>query len=141
MRFRYVLLAVIFVFLGCKKAEKKPEIKQNLIMAERTEMALLMNEMYAYNERIKQQIIDGALSESYSEKFDNIHSAVLTDASDRDLNFESFSKLFLDAQKLIFEAPQDELVMRYNNAINACISCHNVKCHGPIPRIKKLLID
>lgn len=141
MRFRYLLLAVFFVCLGCKKAEEKPEVKQDLIMAERSEMALLMNEMYDYNERIKQQIIDGTLSEGYSEKFDNIHSAVLTDDSDRDLNFEAFSKLFLEAQKKIFEAPQDELVLRYNNAINACISCHNVKCHGPIPRIKKLLID
>ena len=104
-------------------------------------MALLMNEMYAFNESIKQQIIDGTLSTSYPEKFDNIHSAVLTNPSARDLNFESFSKLFLEAQKDLFESPQEELITRYNKAINACISCHNVKCVGPIPRIKKLLIE
>ena len=76
----------------------------------------------------------------YPEKFDNIHSAVLTTPSDRDLNFESFSKLFLEAQKELFESPEEDLIIQYNKTINACISCHNVKCVGPIPRIKKLLI-
>jgi len=141
MRINYLLLVFTLVLIGCKKSQEELEEKQALIMAERSEMALLMNEMYAFNESIKQQIIDGALSTSYPEKFDNIHSAVLTNPSARDLNFESFSKLFLEAQKELFESPQEELITRYNKAINACISCHNVKCVGPIPRIKKLLIE
>ena len=140
MRINYLLLVFTLVLIGCKKSQEEPEEKQALIMAERSEMALLMNEMYAFNESMKQQIIDGTLSTSYPEKFDNIHSAVLTNPSARDLNFESFSKLFLEAQKELFESPQEELITRYNKAINACISCHNVKCVGPIPRIKKLLI-
>jgi len=141
MRINYLLLVFTLVLLGCKKSQEEPEEKQALIMAERSEMALLMNEMYAFNESIKQQIIDGTLSTSYPEKFDNIHSAVLTNPSARDFNFESFSTLFLEAQKELFESPQEELITRYNKAINACISCHNVKCAGPIPRIKKLLIE
>lgn len=140
MRINYLLLVFTLVLIGCKKSQEEPEEKQALIMAERSEMGVLMNEMYAFNESIKQQIIDGTLSTSYPEKFDNIHSAVLTNPSARDLNFESFSKLFLEAQKELFESPQEELITRYNKAINACISCHNVKCVGPIPRIKKLLI-
>ena len=140
MRFTTVLLLLTLVLFGCKNTQEEPKEKEELVMAERSEMALLMNEMYAYNESIKQQIIDGSLSNTYPEKFDNIHSAVLTTPSARDLNFESFSKLFLEAQKEVFEAPKEELVLRYNTAINACISCHNVKCVGPIPRIKKLLI-
>lgn len=140
MRLKYLFIALIMVLLGCKKEQEEPKGEDTLVMAQRSEMALLMNEMYAFNQSIKQQIIDGTLSTSYPEKFDNIHSAVLTDNSDRDLNFESFSKLFLEAQKQVFESPKEELITRYNNAINACISCHNVKCVGPIPRIKKLLI-
>ena len=142
MRFNYVFLFLTLVLLGCKEMqEEEPKEKEALIMVEASEMAQLMNEMYAFNESIKQPIIDGSLSTTYPEKFNNIHSAVLTDASDRDLSFESFSKLFIEAQKQLFEAPQEELISRYNNAINACISCHNVKCVGPIPRIKKLLIN
>ena len=141
MRLKYLFIGLTLVLLGCKESQEEPKKKQALVMAERSEMAELMNEMYAFNESIKQQILDGALSTTYPEKFNNIHSAILTDNSDRDLRFESFSKLFLEAQKQIFEAPQEELITRYNNAINACISCHNVKCVGPIPRIKKLLIE
>lgn len=136
----FLTLFILVVFFSCKNTQEEPEKKKELVMVERSEMALLMNEMYAYNQSIKLQVIDGTLDASYPEKFDNIHSAILTDNSDRDLNFESFSKLFLEAQKKIYESPQEDLVMRYNNAINACISCHNVKCVGPIPRIRKLLI-
>ncbi len=140
MRFKYLLLLCFLVTFGCENTPEKSKIKKELVMVETSEMSLLMNEMYAYNESIKQQIIDGTFDNSFPEKFTNIHSAVLTSPSDRDLNFESFSKLFLEAQKTVFESPKGDLTATYNNAINACISCHNVKCPGPIPRIKKLLI-
>ena len=89
---------------------------------------------------MKQQIINGNLNNSYPKRFDSIHSAVLTNPTVRDSSFESFSKQFIEAQKQVFESPQEELTINYNNAVQACISCHNVKCVGPIPRIKKLLI-
>jgi cytochrome c553 len=139
MRLLYLTLILCFVVFGCKSNEEEKQ-KKVLVMAETSEMALLMNEMYVYNESIKGQIIEGTLNNEYPEKFDNIHSAVLTTPSDRDLNFESFSKLFLEAQKELFESPEEDLIIQYNKTINACISCHNVKCVGPIPRIKKLLI-
>jgi hypothetical protein len=129
--------------VACKeevKAKQTPQKKKELVMVTPSEMANLMNEMYAFNESIKQQVIDGKLNNSYPEKFNNIHSAVMTDPNDRDETFEAFSKLFLQSEKALFEAPKEELVLRYNNAINACIACHAKKCSGPIPRIKKLLI-
>ncbi|WP_347922440.1 hypothetical protein [Pontimicrobium sp. SW4] len=140
MRFKNLIYLFVLVVFGCKNTSEEPEKKKELVMVETSEMAQLMNEMYAYNESIKQQIIDGSFDNSFPEKFTNIHSAVLTSPSDRDSNFESFSKLFLEAQKAVFEAPKEDLTTSYNNAINACISCHQVKCIGPIPRIKKLLI-
>lgn len=140
MRFKNLLFLIVLLTFGCNNTAEDKNKKDELIMVETSEMATLMNEMYAYNESIKQQIINGTLDTSYPEKFDNIHSAVLTDSSDRDLSFESFSKLFLEAQKTIFDSTANDLKTNYNNAINACISCHNVKCVGPIPRIKKLLI-
>lgn len=142
MRFLYVSILCLFV-VACKeevKAKQTPQKKKELVMVTPSEMANLMNEMYAFNESIKQQVIDGKLNNSYPEKFNNIHSAVMTDPNDRDETFEAFSKLFLQSEKALFEAPKEELVLRYNNAINACIACHTKKCSGPIPRIKKLLI-
>lgn len=140
MRLLFICLLCVLSF-SCKEEKKEqPKAKKELIMVKPSEMANLMNEMYAFNESIKQQVIEGKLNNSYPEKFNNIHSAVMTDPNDRDETFEAFSKLFLETEQALFEAPKEELVMRYNNAINACIACHTKKCTGPIPRIKKLLI-
>jgi cytochrome c553 len=140
MRLLFICLLCVLSF-GCKEEKKEqPKEKKELVMVKPSEMANLMNEMYAFNESIKQQVIEGKLNNSYPEKFNNIHSAVMTDPNDRDETFEAFSKLFLESEQALFEAPEEELVMRYNNAINACIACHTKKCSGPIPRIKKLLI-
>lgn len=140
MRFYLLLIILVLIAFGCKKNQEEQKEKKVLVMAETSEMGKLMIEMYAYNESIKQQIINGNLKNSYPQRFDNIHSAVLTNPKVRDSSFDSFSKQFIEAQKQVFESPKEELTINYNNAIHACISCHNVKCVGPIPRIKKLLI-
>ncbi|NQX80784.1 MAG: hypothetical protein HRT66_02160 [Flavobacteriaceae bacterium] len=103
-------------------------------------MSNLMNEMYAFNEKIKKQILAGEKIDEYSEIFKNIHSAKLTSQSDRDDTFEAFSEIFLEKEKNIFHTDKNKLIKNYNIAINACINCHKVKCGGPITRIKKLLI-
>ncbi len=149
MKLKYLSLLLILVFIcnSCKKEtnpksnEPNLDAKKELVMAEVSEMANLMNEMYAYNEAIKQQIINGNLEAGYPENFDKIHTAILTDPTDRDLTFESFSRQFIESQKSVFNESEENLKSRYNNSINSCMSCHNVKCVGPIPRIKKLLIN
>jgi cytochrome c553 len=140
MRFYLLLVILLLIAFACKKNQEELKEKKIFVMAETSEMTKLMIEMYAYNESIKQQIINGELKNSYPERFDNIHSSVLTNPSVRDSNFEAFALKFIEAQKQVFESPQEELTINYNNAIQACITCHNVKCVGPIPRIKKLLI-
>lgn len=140
MRFYLLLVILLLTTLSCKKNQEAQNEKKVLVMAETSEMGKLMIEMYAFNESIKQQIINGNLNNSYPKRFDSIHSAVLTNPTVRDSSFESFSKQFIEAQIQVFESPQEELTINYNNAVQACISCHNVKCVGPIPRIKKLLI-
>ena len=109
-------------------------------MAPRSEMALLMNDMFAFNESIKSQVISGELNNSFPIHFNKIETAELTDPTDRNSSFESFSKEFIDKTKLLFEDHDSELKTRYNDVVNACISCHQTTCLGPIPRIKKLLI-
>jgi hypothetical protein len=137
-----VVVLCAFVVLGCNSPEEKTKVseKEPLIMAKPSQMANLMNEMYAYNESIKQQIINGSVVTEYPNNFDKIHTAALTKSADRDLNFNTFAERFIEAEKAIFSATMETSKKQDNNAINACISCHNVKCVGPIPRIKKLLI-
>lgn len=141
MRITFFLLVLLFLStFGCKNNQEEPKEKKVFVMAEPSEMTILMMEMYAYNEGFKQQILNGNLTTEYPDRFENIHSAVLTNPSVKDSSFKAFASQFIEAQKLVFESPQEDLTLHYNNAVNACISCHNVKCVGPIPRIKKLLI-
>ena len=140
MKFKIFILGLLICFTGCKDEVVKEE-KEPLIMVEQSEMSLLMNEMFAFNESIKQQIKDGKLNNDFPEHFNKIHTAVLTDSTVRDEAFKKDAQLFLDAQKALFEVETtEELKLHYNNAVNACISCHEVTCVGPIPRIKKLYV-
>jgi cytochrome c553 len=40
---------------------------------------------------------------------------------------------------MIYKDPKNAK-QHFNEGINACVSCHQVKCGGPIPKIKKLYI-
>lgn len=141
MRFSILIIVSIF-FLSCTttKKEAPKNNKEELVMYEFSEMALLMEEMYAANEDLKKKIINKEAIGEFSDKFLNIHSAVLTNPNDRDASFEVFSKAFLENQQAIFSASPDEVKDQFNLMVNSCVACHKTTCTGPIPRIEKLLI-
>ncbi len=109
-------------------------------MYERSEMAALMEQMYSENLILKEKIISGDTIGKFPAHFTKIHNAVLTDQTDKDTFFEQQAKLFIEAQELIYNDAENAQA-HYNKAIDACISCHQVKCGGPISKIKKLYID
>ncbi len=115
------------------------EVEKEFEMYEMSEMAALMEQMYVDNQRLKQRIIDGDTIGDFPNHFFNIHESVMTDESERDTFFKDQAAKFLEAQELIFN---DSLNAKqhFNNAVSACVKCHEQKCGGPIPRIKKLYI-
>ena len=141
-----VLLSLICCF-SCKDSgsyeaanadSKEPFVYD---MYQPSEMANLMNEMYLHNEKVKQDILDGKQPTDFPEEFLKIHSAEFTKGKGRNETFESFSKLYIETEKQIYDSTSNvDLKDRFNNAVNLCIACHQTECTGPIPRIKKLLI-
>lgn len=140
-------ISFLFVFVSCNETAEKatPENseKQEIVydMYEPSEMANLMNQMYAYNLEVKNAIVSGKDIEEFPLDFLKIHTAELSDFKKRNETFESFSKLFIQAEKELYN-PNSEVseTDRFNTVVNLCISCHQTECTGPIPRIKKLLI-
>lgn len=135
----------IFVLIGCKQKEESQETaKQEKIvydMYEPSEMANLMNAMYEHNMQVKNDILEGNIPTEFPLEFMKIHSAELSEFKDRNEIFQSFSKLFIEAEKDIYNTDSTvPLEDRFNRAVNLCVSCHQTECTGPIPRIKKLLI-
>ncbi|MFV0541285.1 MAG: hypothetical protein ACK5MZ_08625 [Aestuariibaculum sp.] len=144
---RRFLSVVLYCFLmfSCnnnKDATIKTKIdteKYNMYL--HSEMALLMEQMYAHNMKLKQEISEGKVPVEFPVDFLKIHSAQLTTPTDRNDTFESFSELFIEAEMAIYDPrATGNIKDRYNKAINMCLSCHEQVCAGPIPRIKKLLI-
>lgn len=108
-----------------------------------SEMSMLMKGMYAFNEQVKGTIESGeALSFEFPEVFLNIHTAQLSETKLRNPTFETYSAKFIEAQTLLFDKNSSlSEKERFNNAINMCLACHKTECTGPIPKIKKLLIE
>lgn len=140
-RLSILCLAFTLVF-SCKQKEEKVKPKDELIMYQPSEMANLMNAFYAYNEALKHAIESNSELPEMPESFGKIHTAKMTDSNGRTPIFQSFAPLYLEAQKSVSDTLNTStLKERYNATINLCLSCHKTECVGPIPRIKKLVIQ
>ena len=141
-----IVLTVAFA-TSCQQKSDKNEavtVKDSVAdakfqMYEMSEMAALMEQMYAYNTQLKERIATNQDLGSYPVAFDKLHTAVLTEASDRDLFFNDQAIKFIEAQKAIYTDPV-QARDNFNKMVNQCLECHSKKCGGPIPRIKKLII-
>ena len=141
---KYCFLFITFIFFSCKKEvapiEKKCSTNpKKLEMYQMSEMATLMEQMYAYNSQLKQCIVKGDTLGKFQDFFVKINSATMTDDSDNDIFFKTNAKLFIEKQKLIYNDPKNA-TNHFNEVVDICLKCHEQKCGGPIPRIKKLYI-
>lgn len=147
-----IVLALGFVIFSCQKnQEKEVTLKpvandssscskeKKFEMYEMSEMASLMEQMYAHNMQLKARIIKGDTLGKFPEFFHKIYTAKFTTPSDNDAFFQENAKKYIEAQKLIYSDPKNAK-QHFNDGANACITCHLGKCGGPIPRIKKLFI-
>lgn len=134
------LLVICIAMLSCNFVNNKDQVYKEPLMYQPTEMALLMRKMYEVNKVVKTQIINKDSLLTFPEEFSTIHSAVLTNSFERDKEFDSLAKVFIDHQKATFSSSSDSVVYHFNKSVNTCITCHETRCVGPIPKMKKLLI-
>ena len=144
---------LLVVFFSCQKKEAQPiqskeektscsdtlKKKEGFEMYQMSEMAALMEQMYAENKALKTRILDKKPIGTFPEYYNRIHTAAFTDETDNDALFKTNANLYLEAQKKTY-SQQSDAKQNYNKGIDACIACHETKCGGPIPRIKKLYI-
>ncbi|MGG5600416.1 hypothetical protein [Myroides sp. DF42-4-2] len=108
---------------------------------ELSEMAVLMEQMHVDNKRIRDRILAGmSITDSMPSLHQRLLTAVMTDPTDRDLFFETQARAFIQVEEAFYADPNHQTKEKFNAIVEACLSCHQKKCGGPIPRIKKLLI-
>jgi cytochrome c553 len=151
-----VLVLSLFCFassltlVSCQKKEAKQQAKpeekkcttvggKKLEMYQMSEMAVLMEQMYVDNKRLAARIKNGDTIGKFPQHFLKIHNAAMTDESENDTFFKEQAAKFIEAQELIYKDPKNAKE-HFNNGVDACLTCHQQKCGGPIPRIKKLYI-
>ena len=140
-----IVLVLVFGLFSCQKKEAKAEKKctsvkeKKLEMYEMSEMATLMEQMYVDNKRLKERIQKGDTIGTFPKHFLKIFTAKFTDETENDLFFKQKAKDYITAQQLIYSDPKNAKE-HFNAGVDACLKCHESKCGGPIPRIKKLYI-
>jgi hypothetical protein len=143
-----VTLASVILLAACTKkaeeakapvAKKEEKPKKEFKMYEMSEMAALMEQMYVDNQRLKERIKNGDTIGTFPAHILKIHSSAMTDPSENDAFFKEQAAKFIKAQELIYKDSVNAK-KHFNTAVDACVQCHQGKCEGPIPRIKKLYI-
>ena len=136
------LLTVSYLLTSCKNQSNKEvcTADKKFKMYKMSEMSTLMEQMYVENESLKKRIQNGDTIGKFPNHFMQIHNAVMTDPSENDDFFKTQAKIFITAQEQIYKDPKNAKT-HFNESVAACISCHEVKCGGPIVRIKKLYIQ
>lgn len=104
-----------------------------------SELALLMRKMEAHWKEIKKDIESGQKIESIPD-YSNLLTATPTDESMTADGYEGYVHSYLNQVKALGESSSNPKTA-YNNIVNGCVLCHENSCSGPIPRIKKLLIN
>ncbi len=130
-------------FVGCSNGEdenSETNTNSESEMYQPSELASLMRAMYEDNLKIKADIEKGIVPTTFPEDFYNIHTAKATDPSEINATFKSFADLYLTNMHEITDSDSTTVVKAFNNMVNTCISCHQIYCQGPIPKIKKLYI-
>lgn len=148
-QFFLILLSISILSSCTKKEEAKPVVEKKVPakkdskefeMYEMSEMAALMEQMYVDNQRLRERIKNGDTIGAFPSHFLKIHKSAMTDESENDAFFKEQAAVFINSQKLIYEDPKNAKE-HFNAGVSACVTCHQVKCAGPIPRIKKLFIE
>jgi hypothetical protein len=150
-------LILFYVCFSCQESKKEESEATNIAktfvvqkpianegktfeMYTRTELALLMQKMYADQSRIKSAIKKDISFGEYNSYIEKIKSAKMTELSDNDAFYQKSADLFILGQKKLFSEDAN-IKENFNNGVSLCIQCHQQKCLGPISRIKKLYIS
>ena len=145
------IFVVLFCLLGgvMMMQVAMPEHGFNVVVADTTyvnpngssELALLMREMQSYSNSAKADISAGKNPTPYPVDFDKIHTAKISDGMSKSEFYNSFADLYILTVKNYASSKTSERVEKYNNMVSACLACHSQHCPGPVPVIKKLMIE
>ena len=106
-----------------------------------SELAKLMRDMQQFSNRAKTDVRAGNTPESYPASFNKIYTAKISEGMVKSDYYKSFADLYVMSVKNYSGSSTSQRIETYNNMVNACLACHSQHCPGPVPVIKKMMID
>ena len=106
-----------------------------------SELAVLMRKMHEHAKQTKSNIEQNATIGNFPEEFLKITTDTPTDEHTKLASFEGYAAHYLNSIKNLYENESLPLRERHNAVVNSCLSCHSEHCGGPVPAIKKLIMD
>ena len=130
---------LLIILFSCSSENETNSIQNDFELYEPSEMSALMNHMYELNFQLRSHIINGDSLGIFSPSFERILSAKMTENKVMDDFFILHANAFLESQRAIYKDQGNSKIL-FNQSVNSCIECHQVKCTGPISKIEKLYI-
>lgn len=141
---RCTIAFVLLSMIACNNS-KVNQTKESAFndLYELSEMSLLMEDLHRFYKDKRDLVTENQAIGELPKDLDKIYYAEMTDGFERNELLRNFSDVFVNNVNLLHNSDSQNKVQLYNNMVNSCIACHKseVGCIGPIPRIKKLLIQ
>lgn len=106
-----------------------------------SELALLMRDMHEDGLLTKQQILE-RMTPEVKVKYHQLHTADATEpekaASE---TYKSFATYYEATVKSLLESNDANRAESYQTMVDACMSCHQELCPGPMRKIKRLYLS
>ena len=136
------LVAIAYDSCTSRVEESKDHADKTPVMREVSELVRLMFEMEADMNLIRSGLIgDSTTLQLNGKTYKNLFTSKTSKDVKIDSAFVANGKSFLKELNSLSRAnTRDAARTFFNNAVNACVSCHESYCPGPVPRIKKLRV-
>ena len=144
------IFATIILFISVLVLQTiTPEITITPVMADTTdinpngssELSMLMRTMQKFTNEAKADIKLGKAPGAFPLAFDSIHTAKISENISKSDFYDQFADLYLMSVKNYTSSTTENRVETYNNMVNACLACHSQHCPGPIPVIRKMIVN
>jgi hypothetical protein len=136
-------ISIILVFSCGQKESRDPIVpieKDEPVMYNMSEMAGMMEGIYGFNKVLRDSIITGGELPAFPEGLEYLHKAQATSPREIDSNFHILLDEYLVELNSVKNLSREEKIEAYNSSIQTCVDCHQTRCQGPIPKIKRLRI-
>lgn len=138
----YSKLIFLFFLTSCYANEKPQDERKITNPNGMSEMSLIMEDWYKYMKFAGDDLKQGRKAmRIHSIEDKNIFTAKTSKKNIHGKEFDAFVHGFYYNYSQISKASSfNEQVEEFNLTVNSCINCHQQFCHGPLGRIKKLIV-